>query len=172
MSRPRFEDGTTGRPLGDDEDLDGRAYAVEVEVEDRWDDMAPEERRAAALGASTGRVGLVTRTVRAVVVHADGRVVDEQMPDTLETWQGIVGGYLEHVALTPGCHLYCNEEGTLDGLPRNELATLAVAHLRPELGHQLCGDVVFLGGTPAGNEGSCPKSVADLVARLAAELAR
>jgi hypothetical protein len=55
VSRARFEDGTTGRPLGDDEDLDVGAYAAEVEVEDRWDDMSPAEQKAAAAGASQGR---------------------------------------------------------------------------------------------------------------------
>lgn len=34
--KPRFEDGTTGRPLGDDEDLDPRAY----------DDIEPGPRRS------------------------------------------------------------------------------------------------------------------------------
>lgn len=48
MSRPRFEDGTTGRPLGDDEDLDPQAYADVPEREDArgvlWEDLSPEER--------------------------------------------------------------------------------------------------------------------------------
>ena len=51
MARARFEDGTTGRPLGDDEDLDARAYAdvPEPDVEDHWADMSPTQRAALTL---------------------------------------------------------------------------------------------------------------------------
>lgn len=51
--RPRHEDGTTGRPLGDDEDLDPAAYAdvPEPDPGDRWHDMSPTERDAATLRA-------------------------------------------------------------------------------------------------------------------------
>lgn len=51
--RPRHEDGTTGRPLGDDEDLDLAVYAdvPEADPGDRWDDMSPAERAAATLRA-------------------------------------------------------------------------------------------------------------------------
>jgi hypothetical protein len=44
-----FEDGTTGRPLGDDEDLDRAAYTVELDEADRWADMSAAEKTVAIL---------------------------------------------------------------------------------------------------------------------------
>lgn len=56
MSRRRYEDGTTGRPLGDDEDLDPREYADPPERDAPWEDMSAEERAAAARGVGQGWV--------------------------------------------------------------------------------------------------------------------
>jgi hypothetical protein len=39
--------------------------------------------------------------------------------NTLESLQGIVGGYIEVVSFTPSVLMICNEEGKLDGLPHN-----------------------------------------------------
>jgi len=37
------------------------------------------------------------------------------IPDTLETLQEIVGGYIEPYDLKGGATIYCNEEGKIDG---------------------------------------------------------
>lgn len=41
----------------------------------------------------------------------------------LETLQGAVGGYIERVGITTGMVMYVNEEGLLQGLPLNVMAT-------------------------------------------------
>jgi hypothetical protein len=46
-----FEDGTTGRPLGDDEDLVPELVVDEPEREDRWNEMSQLERAREALRA-------------------------------------------------------------------------------------------------------------------------
>ncbi len=47
MAPLRWEDGTSGRPLGDDEDLDYAEPYVEAEPEWGWADLSPEQRAAA-----------------------------------------------------------------------------------------------------------------------------
>jgi anthranilate/para-aminobenzoate synthase component II len=51
--------------------------------------------------------------------------------------QQYVGGYIEHVALRDGTHLWVNEEGLIKGLPINLLASAMY-------GSVICGDVVLL----------------------------
>jgi len=54
VSRPRWEDGTSGRPLGDDEDFN-RSYVADLgpDPSEHWDEMDAAERRAVARGAGT-----------------------------------------------------------------------------------------------------------------------
>lgn len=46
-----------------------------------------------------------------------GEVVEVE--NTLETWQGIVGGYIQAFPLTSDLLIICNEEGKLMGLEPN-----------------------------------------------------
>lgn len=49
--------------------------------------------------------------------RAKPRAVDVEA--SLESFQRIVGGYVEAVKLSAGVHMYINEEGKRLGLPRN-----------------------------------------------------
>lgn len=42
---------------------------------------------------------------------------------TLASFQEAVGGYIEHVTLAASFGMYVNEEGKLEGLPHNDLAS-------------------------------------------------
>jgi hypothetical protein len=66
-----------------------------------------------------------------VVIGWDGDsalVINEAMPISYEDLVNCVGGYIEGVYLD-GATAYVNEEGKLQGLPKNDVATeLAHAH--------------------------------------------
>ena len=74
----------------------------------------------------------------ALLVKADGRIdiVLPQGPEfTLEELQGFVGGYIELLKIHGSVDTYgefdmmfCNEEGKLQGLPTNLIATAIYAH--------------------------------------------
>ncbi len=60
------------------------------------------------------------KTIRVLVADAGKRCHVQEIPDTLEAMQAIVGGYIEHVdTLDPGIDIWANEEGLLKGLPPN-----------------------------------------------------
>jgi len=88
------------------------------------------------------------------VIRADGSAETRLLTKapTLEELQEIVGGYIELVPLfenfgDKGCVAFCNEEGKLNGLPINRVATLAWAtgggHMVSDV---LVGDVVIVQG--------------------------
>jgi hypothetical protein len=87
------------------------------------------------------------------VIKADGTNIvhtSEDAPD-YDTLSKTVGGWIEGVALE-GVTAYCNEEGKLMGLPRNEVAT-SLAH-RDEAIYPndfIVGDMIVLG--PLDDEG-------------------
>ena len=58
--------------------------------------------------------------------------------NTLENLQSIVGGYIETVTLPTGCVLICNEEGKLNGLPKNFRYGITI----PDT---ICGTVIVVG---------------------------
>ena len=76
--------------------------------------------------------------------RADGRF-EEVLPNdgkkfSLSELQGFVGGNIELVPRSEP-HAYCNEEGTLDGLPIN-LEASKVFNSQNICGVLLCGDVI------------------------------
>ncbi len=82
--------------------------------------------------------------------------------------QKTVGGYIEAVSPAEGDWvLYCNEEGKLQGLPVNRLATTFINELMPGFAQRdvLVGTVVFVGSTPSGGSKDVP---ADIVRRFEA----
>lgn len=113
----------------------------------------------------------MSRTVLGVLVRTTGEISLGMVNTDLTSLQAIVGGDLECVELgAGGAHLYCNENGVLDGLRINTVATRAMHELRPTLESCLIvGDAVFLGTTPSGAEGRCPAAVCVLLQRLAAQ---
>ena len=58
-----------------------------------------------------------------LLIRADGteREVDGRL--TLESLQHLVGGYVQHVRLPDGRHLFCDEDGIMHRKPTNEKAT-------------------------------------------------
>jgi|SRR5215831_3399693 len=87
-----------------------------------------------------------------VVVYRVGKppVVEEIDPDDLGVLQALVGGYLEHVELPAGLHLWCNEDGAR-GQPLNRLVRarpVPPAKLRSQGGAY--DFIVFLGGKKPG----------------------
>lgn len=69
----------------------------------------------------------------------------------LADYQAVVGGYIERVELEDGCSLWLNEEGKLNRLPFNSIAT-DIALPRLMFGDTIVGDVVILG--PDDGEGN------------------
>lgn len=107
----------------------------------------------------------MTATVKALVITADGMVEARVIVPDLDTLQAIVGGLIECVSLASDCHLYCSEEGKLDGLPVNAAATMLVEHCRPGFMSRdvIVGDVVVLGSSPDGEEADVPPRMVFLV---------
>jgi hypothetical protein len=89
----------------------------------------------------------------AIVINANGtpiEIIDVDTPDLLSVMQGIVGGYVEAVSLTPNVTLWCNEDGIAAGLPANVIATF-VWHKtfwpRVDSNHSIVGNVILTGGS-------------------------
>ena len=78
-----------------------------------------------------------------VILHDDGSTHDLPTPDlSLQGLQALVGGYIEFVTFRDGSALVVNEEGLLEGLPFNAVATLlARAKGRPV---NIVGTALFL----------------------------
>lgn len=61
------------------------------------------------------------------------------VPDTLESYQSLVGGYIETVTLASDLVLVCNEEGLLLDLPSN-----------PWIGNEFRGTILLVGRDECG----------------------
>jgi hypothetical protein len=61
------------------------------------------------------------------IIKTDGTIVEAIPKDgkkfSLEELQGAVGGLIQLFTLRDGRDMWCNDEGKLDGLPANLLAT-------------------------------------------------
>lgn len=102
----------------------------------------------------------------AIVIPAEGPIRREEIPDDdvwgLQFLQEAVGGHIELVPMRrDDLTMYCNDEGKLDGLPINHLAT-AIADLMDDI---LVGDVVLLGPVDRhGDSQGVPQHIADALA--------
>lgn len=108
------------------------------------------------------------KTVKAIVITADGLATVGYYKAELDSLRAVIGGgWLESVTLSPTVHLYCDEEGKLKGQPINEAAS-AVAHTMGwPRGDMLCGTVILLGSGRGGSETDIPEWVVDLVTQMA-----
>lgn len=92
--------------------------------------------------------------INVLVVDPDGtqtmKQIDANAPNALQT---LVGGWIEAIGDMQTWSAYLNEEGKLDGLPVNVLATMIAQRLgwRGVPGDVLVGTVVFCG--PPDSEG-------------------
>lgn len=104
--------------------------------------------------------------VGVMVLRTDGSVEYGVLVNSLEALQALVGGNIEFLPLRhedfhgdAPAHGYCNEEGKLEGLEPNLIATMlfrAFGCLPDD--DVIVGDVVVLGDDPdsPGDEGDCP----------------
>jgi Domain of unknown function (DUF3846) len=82
------------------------------------------------------------------VVHIRRRRAPEGDGASLRFMQGIVGGYIEHLGMPDGkLDVWLNEEGKLEGLPINDVATNLLWQWDPRFRGQdvLVGNVVLTG---------------------------
>lgn len=56
---------------------------------------------------------------RVLLFPVSGDPQDMKIDKGLQAMQDLVGGYIENVTLEDGVGLICNEEGKLQGLPKN-----------------------------------------------------
>ena len=90
----------------------------------------------------------------AIQLNTDGVAVEVEIAEEgqrLKQLQDAVGGWIEAVDLSPTLTMWCNEEGKLNGLPFNSLAT----DLWEEsfgMTDSIKGNVIFTGGVD--DEGS------------------
>lgn len=59
------------------------------------------------------------RLIRAIIKEPYKPAREELIENTLDTFQRLVGGYIETVTLGADWTVICNEEGRLEGLPYN-----------------------------------------------------
>ncbi|MGN0577346.1 MAG: DUF3846 domain-containing protein [Ruminiclostridium sp.] len=63
------------------------------------------------------------KEIRVVIIEPDKPSYRKTIPNTLEAFQDIVGGYIEVVPLPGNIRMIVNEEGKLLLLPKNRAAT-------------------------------------------------
>ena len=104
--------------------------------------------------------------VQAMVIKVDGSIEMKTIAADLKSLQDEMGGYIELIKLNDGkLSLYINEEGKLEGLPVNLVASL-IANQTGLKGDFIVGNAVFLGkGTADGRETSVDP---DFVERISA----
>lgn len=89
----------------------------------------------------------------AITLTAEGEAKEIELVQDeaqLKILQEAVGGWVQAIDFTPTLTLWCNEEGKLNGLPINPMATFLWERY---FGFTdiICGNVIFTGGT--GDEG-------------------
>ena len=57
--------------------------------------------------------------MKVIIKYPGEAATVENIDNTLEALQSIVGGYIQVVSVATNCVMICNEEGRLLGLPRN-----------------------------------------------------
>ena len=90
------------------------------------------------------------RTLKAIVVGTDRPPEVRDVEDDFTTYQKVVGGYIEGI-ITGDFTMYVNEEGVLDGLPLNRVATAFIEDATGR-GLDIYGPVIILG--PPDSEGN------------------
>lgn len=97
--------------------------------------------------------------IKMLIIEPGGEIIVRDIEPTLTNLQhALGGGYLEGVTLD-SCHLYCDEEGKLKGLPINTLATVLAHKLGWPPGDMICGRALFFGNHPEGAEADVPTNV-------------
>lgn len=91
----------------------------------------------------------------AILIQANGLVQSVRPKDkktfSLNELQAFVGGNIELVRLAHKTDMYLNEEGKLDGLPSNLLASYMFVHMTGTM-DEIKGDVIICGPWETGDE--------------------
>jgi hypothetical protein len=139
--------------------IDGAAFWHWKNAESSWTvsyrtvDQAPPRLRG-PYGTERERA---PQLVRALVSPAGDAPEVWYLHPELAALQAIVGGPIQLVTLAADAHLYCHDEGKLNGLSINQAATDLWYAEQPQMAGLdiLVGDVVILGGT-GDAEADCP----------------
>ena len=86
--------------------------------------------------------------MKAIIKRPGRPATVEDVDNTLEALQGIVGGYIQVITVATDCVLICNEEGRILGLPRNNRIA----------GVDFCGTVIVAGAS-GDDFADCPVSL-------------
>lgn len=84
-------------------------------------------------------------TIKVLVVEPMKEPYTKEIQNEYEAMQKVVGGYIEYVQLDDACHLYCNEEGKIDGL---------VGNRKMDFGDVICGTFFICASDSEGNDKS------------------
>ena len=80
------------------------------------------------------------------LIKPDGTVTTVYPRDgkefSLEELQGLVAGYIEHVLTRTGKHMFINEEGRLQNLQLNPIATFLYRCYSPATGNAIVGNAL------------------------------
>ena len=85
---------------------------------------------------------------KAIIVRVSG-LAELVLFDEASSYQTIstaVGGYIEAVRVAPNLVMWVNESGLLEGLPVNEIGSMAYLVAFGSLRSPIVGDVIFTGG--------------------------
>lgn len=86
------------------------------------------------------------KEIRVLVVEPLQAPYEKNIENDYKAMQKVVGGYIEYVPLADGkCHIYCNEEGVIEGLPANRVM---------DNGSVIFGTFFICGDTNDGNDKS------------------
>jgi hypothetical protein len=85
----------------------------------------------------------------AIVIKTSGEIVevDLKASDELEALQSAVGGWIEAVDLAENLTMWVNEEGKINGLELNSIATALFDKYFENNFDVIVGDIVLTGGT-------------------------
>jgi len=104
--------------------------------------------------------------MKVIVIEPNGYTVPKfvEIDGSLDSFQALVGGYIEQISTNlANCYAYANEEGKLQGLAHNALAS----HISPLMPSDFIAGNMVLVGPPDenGDETDVDKSVMnDLIA--------
>ena len=113
---------------------------------------------------------MAARPIRALIIQPDDSYEMREITQDIQTWQGIVGGYLEAVS-TEHCVFWCDEDGEGKELPCNTMATYLWWKLAPEMeGRDTFLGPVFVTGhaDDASDSLPVPDAVVELYERMEA----
>lgn len=94
-------------------------------------------------------------TIPAVIIHTDNHVETINLPNGYQAIQSVVGGFFEAVTSSTGkTTFWVNEEGKLNSLPMNPVATVLLWELEPSFKGRdfLMGTVLITGGVDEDGE--------------------